>query len=36
MVFVGGAHAHMTSLKNLSQFKKLGYQVTLISSSPYR
>ncbi len=28
-------HAHLTSLKNLSHFKKLGHQVTLISSSPY-
>jgi NADH dehydrogenase FAD-containing subunit len=35
LVFVGGGHAHMTSLKNLSQFTKLGHQVTLISSSPY-
>ena len=35
LVFVGGGHAHLTSLKNLSQFKKLGHQVTLISSSPY-
>ena len=36
MVFVGGAYAHMTSLKNLFQFKKLGNQVTSISSSLYR
>jgi hypothetical protein len=36
MVFLGGAYAHMTSLKNLSQFKKLGNQVTSISSSLYR
>lgn len=35
MVFVGGGHAHLTSLKNLFQFKKLGHEVTLISSSPY-
>ena len=35
LVFVGGGHAHLTSLKNISQFKKLGHQVTLISSSPY-
>src|SRR4030042_3852823 len=35
LIFVGGGHAHMTSLKNLSHFKKLGHQVTLISSSPY-
>lgn len=35
LVFVGGGHAHMTSLKNLSQFRYLGHQVTLISSSPY-
>jgi NADH dehydrogenase FAD-containing subunit len=35
LVFVGGGHAHMTSLKNLSYFKKLGHHVTLISSSPY-
>jgi NADH dehydrogenase FAD-containing subunit len=36
LVFVGGGHAHMTSLKNLSHFKKLGHQVTLISPSPYQ
>ena len=35
LVFVGAGHAHLTSLKNLSHFKKLGHQVTLISSSPY-
>jgi NADH dehydrogenase FAD-containing subunit len=35
LVFVGGGHAHMTSLKNLSNFKAPGHQVTLISSSPY-
>jgi NADH dehydrogenase FAD-containing subunit len=35
LVLVGGGHAHMTSLKNLSHFKKLGHHVTLISSSPY-
>ena len=35
MIFVGGGHAHLTSLKNLSHFKKLGHQITLISSSPY-
>jgi len=35
VVFVGGGHAHLTSLKNISTFKKLGHQVTLISSSPY-
>jgi NADH dehydrogenase FAD-containing subunit len=35
LVLVGGGHAHMTSLKNLSHFKKIGHHVTLISSSPY-
>jgi NADH dehydrogenase FAD-containing subunit len=35
LVFVGGGHAHMTSLKNLSHFMQLGHHVTLISSSPY-
>ena len=35
LVLVGGGHAHMTSLKNLSNFKKLGHRVTLISPSPY-
>jgi NADH dehydrogenase FAD-containing subunit len=35
LVFVGGGHAHLTSLKNLSHFKNPGHQVTLISSSPY-
>ena len=35
LVFVGGGHAHLTSLKNLSHFKNPGHQVTLISPSPY-
>ncbi len=35
LVFVGAGHAHLTSLKNISHFKKLGHQVILISSSPY-
>ncbi len=35
MVLVGGGHAHLTSLKNLSRFTKMGHQVTLISTSPY-
>ncbi|HSB05900.1 MAG TPA: FAD-dependent oxidoreductase, partial [Thermodesulfobacteriota bacterium] len=35
LVFVGGGHAHLTSLKNLSHFRKLGHQVTLVSPSPY-
>jgi NADH dehydrogenase FAD-containing subunit len=35
LVFVGGGHAHLTSLKNISTFRKLGHQVTLISPSPY-
>ncbi|MBI4633818.1 MAG: FAD-dependent oxidoreductase [Deltaproteobacteria bacterium] len=35
LVFVGGGHAHLTSLKLLSNFRKLGHQVTVISSSPY-
>ncbi len=35
LVLVGGGHAHLTSLKHLANFKKLGHQVTLISSSPY-
>lgn len=35
LVFVGGGHAHLTSLKDLSSFRKRGHQVTLISSSPY-
>ena len=32
---MGGGHAHLTSLKNISNFRKLGHQVTLISPSPY-
>jgi NADH dehydrogenase FAD-containing subunit len=35
LVFVGGGHAHLTSLKNLSSFRKRGHRVTLISPSPY-
>lgn len=35
LVLVGGGHAHLTSLKNLSTFRKRGHQVTLISPSPY-
>jgi NADH dehydrogenase FAD-containing subunit len=34
LVFVGGGHAHLTSLKNLSSFRKRGHRVTLISLSP--
>jgi NADH dehydrogenase FAD-containing subunit len=35
LVFVGGGHAHLTCLKNLHEFGKLGHHVTLISLSPY-
>jgi NADH dehydrogenase FAD-containing subunit len=35
LVLVGGGHAHLTSLKNISHFRKPGHQVILISSSPY-
>jgi NADH dehydrogenase FAD-containing subunit len=35
LVFVGGGHAHLLSLKNLAHFKDLGHRVTLVSSSPY-
>jgi NADH dehydrogenase FAD-containing subunit len=35
LVFVGGGHAHLTALKNLSAFTKRGHAVTLISASPY-
>jgi NADH dehydrogenase FAD-containing subunit len=35
LVFVGGGHAHLTCLKNLHEFEKLGHHVTLISLSPY-
>ena len=35
LVFVGGGHAHLTSLKNLSNFRKMGHRVTLISPSAY-
>jgi NADH dehydrogenase FAD-containing subunit len=35
LVFVGGGHAHLTCLKNLHEFGKLGHNVTLISASPY-
>ena len=35
LVFVGGGHAHLTALKNLSTFTKRGHSVTLISASPF-
>jgi NADH dehydrogenase FAD-containing subunit len=35
VVFVGGGHAHLVSLKNLTRFTSLGHGVTLVSSSPY-
>ena len=35
LVFVGGGHAHLTALKNLSSFTTRGHSVTLISASPY-
>ena len=35
LVFVGGGHAHLTALKDLSTFTKQGHRVTLISPSPY-
>jgi NADH dehydrogenase FAD-containing subunit len=35
LVFVGGGHAHLMALKNLSAFISRGHRVTLISPSPY-
>jgi NADH dehydrogenase FAD-containing subunit len=35
LVFVGGGHAHLTSLKDLSGFTKHGHEVVLITPSPY-
>jgi NADH dehydrogenase FAD-containing subunit len=35
LVFVGGGHAHLASLKTLSIFTNRGHRVTLISLSPY-
>ena len=35
LVFVGGGHAHLASLKGLSNFTKHGHEVVLISSSHY-
>jgi NADH dehydrogenase FAD-containing subunit len=35
LVFVGGGHAHLTALKNLSAFISRGHRVTLVSPSPY-
>ena len=35
LVFVGGGHAHLTSLKNLCNFIRLNHQVTLISLSAH-
>jgi NADH dehydrogenase FAD-containing subunit len=35
LVFVGAGHAHLTCLKNLSAFRKLGLEVTVVSSFHY-
>jgi NADH dehydrogenase FAD-containing subunit len=35
LVFVGGGHAHLASLKGLSSFTKHGHKIVLISPSPY-
>lgn len=35
LVFVGGGHAHLMSLKGLSRFRRSGHEVVLISPSPY-
>ena len=35
LVLVGGGHAHLTALKNLSSFIKLGHRVTLIGPSRF-
>jgi len=35
LVLVGGGHAHLASLKALSNFRNHGHRVTLISLSPY-
>jgi NADH dehydrogenase FAD-containing subunit len=35
LVLVGGGHAHLTVLKNLSAFIKIGHRVTMISLTPY-
>jgi NADH dehydrogenase FAD-containing subunit len=35
LVFVGGGHAHLTCLRNLHEFGKVGHKITLISPSPY-
>ena len=35
LVLVGGGHAHLTALRNISEFTKRGHTVTLISASPY-
>ena len=36
LVFAGGGHAHLTSLMNISDFRQRGYQVTVITPSPYQ
>ncbi len=35
LVLVGGGHAHLTALKNLSEFTRRGHGVTLVSASSY-
>jgi len=35
LVLVGGGHAHMLTLANLSKFIERGHQVTVIGPSPY-
>jgi len=34
LVIVGAGHAHLTVLKYLEEFKKLGHNATVVSSSP--
>ena len=34
LVIVGAGHAHLTVLKNLTEFKDAGHRVTVVSSSP--
>ena len=36
LVFVGGGHAHLTSLLRLKEYIQRGHKVTLISPSPYQ
>lgn len=36
MVFAGGGHAHLTALQNIPDFLQRGFQVSVVTPSPYQ